>query len=166
MINKISEYKEQIKGPVLQTTLAYLIKDNQILLAMKKRGFAAGKWNGTGGKKKDGETVEEAAKREANEEIGIGIKKLNKVATLNFYFLNRSDWNNHTSVYLVDSWIGEPTESEEMSPKWFELDKIPYDKMWEDDALWLPKVLNRIKIEADFLFDENQKMIDKDIREI
>lgn len=37
-------------------TLCYLLKDDQVLLAMKKRGFGEGKWNGPGGKVEKGET--------------------------------------------------------------------------------------------------------------
>lgn len=33
-----------------KTTLNFLIKDSQILLAMKKRSFGKDKWNGVGGK--------------------------------------------------------------------------------------------------------------------
>jgi hypothetical protein len=43
---------------MLQTTLVLLFNDQgQILLAMKKRGFGVGKWNGAGGKIHEGETV-------------------------------------------------------------------------------------------------------------
>ena len=35
------------------TTLSYFVQDGQVLLAMKKRGFGMGKWNGPGGKVKD-----------------------------------------------------------------------------------------------------------------
>ena len=35
-------------------TLCLLMRDNEILLAMKKRGFGVGKWNGVGGKVKNG----------------------------------------------------------------------------------------------------------------
>ena len=34
----------------METTLCLLKKENAILLAMKKRGFGAGKYNGVGGK--------------------------------------------------------------------------------------------------------------------
>jgi 8-oxo-dGTP diphosphatase/8-oxo-dGTP diphosphatase/2-hydroxy-dATP diphosphatase len=34
----------------MQTTLLLGLKDNKLLLAMKKRGFGAGKYNGVGGK--------------------------------------------------------------------------------------------------------------------
>ena len=53
------------------STLCFLLRDGQILLAMKKRGFGEGKWNGAGGKVNAGETVEHAAVRELREEVGV-----------------------------------------------------------------------------------------------
>ena len=50
-------------------TLLFLLTDDQILLAMKKRGFGMGRWNGVGGKIEPGETIEEATARECREEI-------------------------------------------------------------------------------------------------
>ena len=43
-----------------QLTLLFLVRDDQILLAMKKRGFGEGRWNGVGGKVEKDETVEQA----------------------------------------------------------------------------------------------------------
>lgn len=44
-------------------TLAFITKDGQILLGLKKRGFGEGKWNGFGGKTNSGETIANAAVR-------------------------------------------------------------------------------------------------------
>ena len=52
-----------------------------------------------------------------------------------------------------------------MKPEWFKIKDIPFNEMWEDDIFWLPQVLNGKFIEADFLFDENQKMIEKNIHQ-
>jgi len=41
-----------------QATLLFLIENDNILLAMKKRGFGAGHWNGVGGKSDSGESIE------------------------------------------------------------------------------------------------------------
>lgn len=40
-----------------KVTLCILFDKDRVLLAMKKRGFGVGKWNGAGGKLKDGETI-------------------------------------------------------------------------------------------------------------
>ena len=64
-----TRYKEK---PKQQVTLCFFIKENQILLAMKKRGFGAGWWNGYGGKPEPGmkETMEDVSIRETREETG------------------------------------------------------------------------------------------------
>ena len=49
-------------------------EEERILLAMKKRGFGAGKFNGFGGKVEARETILEAALREF-EEVGEKKKK-------------------------------------------------------------------------------------------
>ena len=45
---------------------------------MKKRGFGEGRWNGYGGKIKEGETIEESAIREIEEESLMKVMKLEK----------------------------------------------------------------------------------------
>jgi 8-oxo-dGTP pyrophosphatase MutT (NUDIX family) len=67
---KLSDYKKDFNGFFKQMTLGYLVRGDEVLMAMKKRGFGVGKWNGTGGKLQPGETVEEAMIREA----GGGIR--------------------------------------------------------------------------------------------
>ena len=58
-------------------TLIFLIKRTdgeikEVCLAMKKRGFGLNRWNGVGGKVDDQkETIEEAARREAKEHVGV-----------------------------------------------------------------------------------------------
>jgi len=156
---------------ILQATLCFLIRKDckEILLAMKKRGFAEGKWNGTGGKRNGEETIEETAKRETLEEIGVKIQSMQKVAVLHFYFPSDSEkflWNQDVHVYLVEDWIGDPTESEEMKPKWFNVKNIPFSDMWEDDIHWLPLVLQGKEIIGYFAFDEKEKMIAKKIIEV
>ena len=42
---------------MLQTTLCFLIRGDEVLLGMKKRSFGAGKWNGIGGRFSKGEDV-------------------------------------------------------------------------------------------------------------
>lgn len=125
---------------------------HRVLLAMKKRGFGEGRWNGAGGKVKDGETVLEAAVREVNEELSIVVHSLKKVAELSFTFPHEPSFDQIVHVYLTNSWDGEPAEGDEMRPKWFAIDSIPYGEMWSDDILWLPHILDGKRLKGAFVF--------------
>ena len=68
----------------LETTLCLLKKEDSILLALKKRGFGEGKYNGVGGKLENNETPEEAMIRECKEEIGVTPTSYEKVGYIHF----------------------------------------------------------------------------------
>lgn len=153
--------------PDIRRTLLFLVKGDQILLAMKKRGFGAGKWNGVGGKIETGESIEEALVRECQEEIGVTPTSWKPVAELDFVQDATSDpWHMYVYAYISYDWEGEPAESEEMNPEWFTLDNIPYGDMWDDDEYWLPKVLDGELVEGTFIFDENDKMTSHTIQTV
>lgn len=150
-------------------TICFLIRENEILLAMKKRGFGVGKWNGIGGKVQGKETIKEAAVREMKEEIGVvaNLKHLESFGSIKFYFKNKPEWDQHMHIFLVRKWDREPEESEEMKPKWYRHQEIPFKKMWIDDEYWLPKVLAGKKIEGRFYFNSDGNTFDKfEIKEI
>lgn len=147
-------------------TLLFLIRDNEILLAMKKRGFGAGRWNGVGGKLESGESVEEAVIRECQEEIGVTPLSYRPVAELDFYGGSAHEpWNMYVYAYLCDEWEGEPAESEEMAPKWYKINDIPYKDMWQDDEYWLPLVLDNKIVKATFTFDEQDNLKSSKVKE-
>ena len=151
-----------------KTTLLFLYKpqERKILLAMKKRDFGKGKWNGIGGKLNEGETVKDALVREAQEEIGVTVNPndLVQMVTLDFSFKDNSEWNQQSHVFFAEKWIGEPIETEEMSPKWFSVNALPYENMWVDDPHWLPLVLEGKKLNAKFNFNKlGDKILDMKI---
>ena len=143
----------------ITATLLFLVKDNKILLAMKKRGFGEGHYNGVGGKVMEDESIEEALIRESKEEIGVAPTKFEQVANILFdEFFKGEPALMRIHVFIATKWSGEPTESEEMAPKWFNVKQIPYEQMWPDDPYWLPRVLNGEKLNADFKLDINSKI--------
>lgn len=151
----------------LETTLCLLKRNNEILLAMKKRGFGEGKYNGVGGKIGFGETPEEAMVRETQEEINVTPIKYEKVGLIEFdeyYKGNKQNLVFH--LYMIYDWTGEISESEEMSPKWFNINNIPYEKMFPDDKYWLPLILEGKKVKAYFNFDENWNLLTKEIYDL
>lgn len=145
-------------------TLGYLLKRDRdgnithFCMTLKKKGFARGVINGFGGKydsEKD-KSIEDALKREGLEELGVGIKDPQKVAELSFYFPHKPEWNQLVHTYFVENWRGEPMESEEVKPEWIAVSDLPYDKMWKDDIIWLPKAIGGKLVIASFVFNPDQ----------
>lgn len=146
-------------------TLCIIHQHPKILLGLKKRGFGAGRWNGFGGKLKDSESIEEATKRELSEEAGIVVKEIEQIGIMDF------SWDNKPEIievhlFKAGDFLGEPKESEEMKPQWFHIDEIPFSKMWSDDIRWMPLFLAGKKFRGNFIFDENDKILDYKLEEI
>ncbi|HEY9075241.1 MAG TPA: 8-oxo-dGTP diphosphatase [Anaerolineaceae bacterium] len=135
-------------------TLCFPLTAQRILLGYKKSGFGAGKVNGFGGKVEQGENPREAAARELWEECGIhaALADLNHHGMLAFRFPSRPAWDQDVHVFSVRTWQGEPAESEEMIPAWYDQRAVPYERMWADDIHWLPRLLAGEQFSATFTF--------------
>ena len=147
------------KHPLKIGTLHYLIRKKEVLLALKKRGFGKGMYNGIGGKVKRGESIIKTLKRETFEEIGVIPKDIVKMGLIKFK-IGFENWDMNVYVYISKSWEGKPKETDEMKPKWFPLSALPYRKMWPDDSYWMPLMLGGKQIKAEFVFDKNRKIKD------
>lgn len=147
-------------------TLLFLLKDDEVLLAMKKRGHGVGKWNAPGGKADPGENEYQAAIRECQEEIGVTPINPKLVGKIKFYDKADPSFGHHAHVFIANEWEGEPVETEEMRPQWFKIKDIPYKQMWQDDKLWIPIMLNgklfeaEITVDGDTLASHDIKLVD------
>lgn len=139
-----------------QATLVFVFRGDEVLLAMKKRGFGNGRWNGLGGKVHDGETPAQAVVREAKEEAGIEVAVDKSLGTATFYNSSKGDWVVY--IFATKQFSGEPVESEEVKPQWFSIDAVPYDQMWDDDKLWYPLLFKRQPFRAEFWFGPGEKV--------
>jgi len=137
-----------------------------VCLALKKRGFGAGMWNGAGGKPEGNETVEAAAIREVQEELSVKVNSLEKRGEINFVLVKESKLVlMHT--FLATDWIGKPVETEEMKPQWFAIDKVPYSKMWASDKEWLRVILSDKKIKAKYTYlKEGGELLTSELEEV
>lgn len=149
------------------TTLTFLVREEQVCLPMKKRGFGANRHNGYGGKQESDESIPSAAVRELYEESTVHVQErdLQKRAEIEFTFPEKPEWDQRVHVYIVQQWIGQPQETEEMFPKWFHKLSIPYQNMWPDDPYWLSHILEGKYIKAKFSLGVDQSTIfSKDIQ--
>lgn len=151
---------------IKKMTICFLVKQDSegnalVCLAKKKRGYRVGKINGYGGKQELGETLEETAYRELIEESGVKKAKLNKVAKIDFC---DPDLTHECHVYLSNSWEGAPVETEEMTPEWHPITKIPFDRMGAADPHWIPHVLEGKLVHAVFHYNDANIMTKVDVR--
>jgi 8-oxo-dGTP diphosphatase len=147
-------------------TLCFPVQGNPpvcVLLGYKKAGFGAGKYAGIGGRVETGESVFQAAVRELGEEIDIKAAEddLKRMGHLTFLFPAQPAWSQRVHVFLVEKWEGDPAESEEMIPVWFDVDHIPYEQMWQDAVHWLAQVLNKKRVRGCFTFGEDNETVDE-----
>ncbi len=143
-------------------TLCIVHQHPRVLLGMKKRGFGTGRWNGFGGKLQEGETVEEAAKRECLEEAGITIREMTPLGVLDFEFVATGEVLE-VHIFKVIEFEGEPREGEEMKPQWFEIADIPFKDMWPDDRYWMPLFLKDRRFRGTFQFNNEGTIVNYDI---
>jgi ADP-ribose pyrophosphatase YjhB (NUDIX family) len=146
-------------------TLASAVKRNKILLGMKKRGFGEGRWNGFGGKVENRETITDAAKREVFEECKIKAEKIEKRGIITFIF-EGDEKELEVHIYIIKKFSKTPTETDEMKPQWFDLDKIPFSKMWPDDPLWMPYFLAGKKFTGTVYFKDHNTITSHNIHEV
>ncbi|KAF6082286.1 nudix hydrolase 1 [Phyllostomus discolor] len=146
-------------------TLVLVVQPERVLLGMKKRGFGAGRWNGFGGKVEEGETIEDGAKRELQEECGVTADTLHKAGRIVFEFEGQPE-RMDVHIFRADSVQGTPAESDEMRPQWFPLDRIPFADMWPDDSYWFPLLLQKRRFHGYFKFQGQDTILDYQLREV
>lgn len=149
---------------MVHATLCFIIRQSSpahVLLGKKKRGFGAGKLNGIGGKLDPGESPTDGVIREVHEEVGLTISKetLHTAGQITFRFPFIPEFDHFVHLFVATEWEGEPIESAEMLPFWFPVNEIPFQQMWQDDAYWLPIVLNGKAIRAEFEFGEDNETV-------
>ena len=158
---KISDVDWETWIPEETATLMFITMKNQVLLIHKKRGLGAGKINGPGGKIEHGETPLECAIRETNEELMINPLNVKPAGEL---FFHAEDMPRiHGYIFVATNFEGTPQETEEAIPVWFPIDDLPFDKMWDDDRLWLTQILNGQFVRGRFTF-EAEKLLDYSVQ--
>jgi 8-oxo-dGTP pyrophosphatase MutT (NUDIX family)/GNAT superfamily N-acetyltransferase len=145
--------------------VCYLRRNDRVLLQLKAEGrFGGGLWNAPGGKIDDGESPRDAVVREFLEETGLAIDPIER-ARLTFYFGDAPEAAFDVYVYTSDSYEGDLVASDEGHLEWHPVNALPYERMWPDDAFWLPKVLAGHRVAATFrLSGDMTRVIEHDVR--
>lgn len=116
--------------PILMVGAAILVLDEQNRLLMMKRSDS-GSWGIPGGATEPGEVVEEAAKRETLEEVGLEIGEMSLFGVfsgpeLYYKYPNGDEVYNVTIMYLSHDWQGDIKLNHEHTEwKWFVAGELP-----------------------------------------
>jgi 8-oxo-dGTP diphosphatase len=152
--------------PLTSTCLCLLTRTGadgaaEVLLGYKKTGFGTGKIVALGGHVEPGESAAEAAAREVKEESGIRVAagSLAQAAHLTFVFPAQPTWDMEVEIFTAANWSGEAAESGEISPQWFPVAELPFDRMWQDAGQWLPRVLAGERLSATFTYGEDNESV-------
>jgi 8-oxo-dGTP diphosphatase len=144
--------------PLPEVCVCYVLREaggrTEVLLGRKKHGLGAGNYVGLGGKLEPGESPVEAAVREVAEESGLVVEGIDLEARgrLTYLFPHREAWSQVSNVFVVRSFRGDPTPSDELDPEWFALEDVPLGEMWDDARRWLPGVLAGGRVRRTYVF--------------
>jgi 8-oxo-dGTP pyrophosphatase MutT (NUDIX family) len=154
---------------VYDVCVVYLVRERrtwqgrrtEVLLGEKLTGLGIGKLVGAGGKLEPGEDSRAAAVREVAEELGLTVNPadLHPISRITYPFVDKADWSQRSFGFVTRVWAGTPTATAELAPRWFPVDRIPFDRMWADARLWLPRALAGEFVEATYSFRSDGTMV-------
>jgi len=150
---------------MVKTAMCFIVNSDKILLIWKKKGVGNGFWNGPGGRLEKGEKPLDCVVREVVEETGIKPIKPERLGFVEFYLDQKNLPDYVAYVYGTEKFSGILKETDEANPKWFPIDKIPYEKMFaEDKKYWVPLVIEKKAFKGKFYFDKNwTRLLKKEI---
>lgn len=149
---------------IIQYTLIFVRNKSKILLGLKLRGLGVDKWNGFGGKIEENETIAQGALRELQEECSLSSDSLKHIGVVMYEVLHQARIDE-IHIFTTNDYSGTLTESEEMEPKWFDIDDIPYEKMWPHAKVWFSHMLNDEYFLAHLIYKDEKTISTKNINE-
>lgn len=145
---------------MIDTTQCYLIRNGCFLMMLrnkKQNDVNSGKWIAPGGKREPGETNEECAAREVNEETGFRVSRLTYRGRVCFRHCGAAD--EIIYVYSSDSFTGDLKESREGTLRWIPCDQIMALNLWEGDRLFLKYLTEGIMTPFSLILEYDQRGI-------
>ena len=135
-------------------TLLFVVRREQVLLIHKQRGHGAGNINGPGGMVEPGETPLRCALREIEEEVGVRASDV--VPLIELRFQDTDGGSMLGFAFKATDCVGAPRRTAEAIPFWCPIERIPYDRMWQDDLLWLRYLIDDVPMIGEFLMHNDR----------
>lgn len=146
-----------------QGVMVYVQKDDRLLFLVRNKEndtvHKQGMLLSIGGKVEEGESLKDAAIREAQEEAGITLGSLELRGVLYFrkFGTEVHDWVDF--LYVCKEFSGTPRTGNEGSFVWKEIAEIDTLNIYEQDKVFLDLMLKHSFFVAEFLCD-GQEMVE------
>lgn len=145
-------------------TLCYVMHEGKTLMLFRNKkpnDYHEGKWNGLGGKFEDGESPEECAVREVEEESGLKMINPRMKGFITFpLFDGKKDW--YVFLFTAEKFSGELIESSEGKLEWIPNDELVNLNLWDGDKIFLPWLFDDKYFSAKFVY-ENGKYVSHEV---
>lgn len=130
-----------MKPAILVVAAALYGRDGRILIAQRPPGkHMAGRWEFPGGKVDTGESEAEALSRELREELGIEVTDSRPFMRLAHSY---SDRDVELSMWIVESFTGEPKSLDGQALKWVEPSRLGQEDILEADRPFVEALRER-----------------------
>lgn len=118
----------------------------------KPNDYHEGKWNGLGGKFEQGETPEECAIREVEEESGLLMIEPKMKGFITFpMFDGKKDW--YVFLFTADKFSGKLIDSNEGKLEWIQNEKLVDLNLWDGDKIFIPWLFQEKYFSAKFVYE-------------
>lgn len=120
---------EEAKRPRVGVGVMIENRNNEIILGLRRGSHGEGEWSFPGGHLDFGETLEQTARREVREEVGLEIGKIELISVADEMRYLKSDGKHYVNIGFCAEYLGgepvlrEPDQCQEW--RWFSLDNLP-----------------------------------------
>lgn len=139
-------------------TLCYVQNNGKTLMLYrnkKENDYHEGKWNGLGGKFEAGETPEECAIREVEEESGLTMIDPVMKGHITFpLFDGKDDW--YVFLFTANIFEGQLIDSPEGELEWIDNEKLTEINLWDGDKIFIPWLFKDKFFSAKFIYEDGE----------
>jgi ADP-ribose pyrophosphatase YjhB (NUDIX family) len=122
LLYRLDMLRSRITRPTTAGARVMLVRDGKVMLV---HHTYMSQWYFPGGGVRRGETLEEAARREAHEEVGAEMHKLDLLGVYSNFVQHKSD---HVAVFICDDFRMKDSPNAEIdSAAFFPIDDLPHD---------------------------------------
>lgn len=134
-------------------------KGRSVLLGLKRTGFGTGRVVALGGKIDGQESAVDAAVREVAEESGIQLAAdgLHDAGRISWSFPEQPGWNMVAFLFTADAGPEDPVTSDEIEPRWYSVEDVPWAAMWKDAPYWIPTLLDGRRVNAHIVMEQDNE---------